>query len=417
MRRFRALAALLLVPLIVTACTGTSQNVSPLLLAVGRVDASTGTPQMVLVEDAFDPNGQTPNPRLSVVANSARKLPYPAVAADVVDRTGTRSSVYVLTRDLKGGTSPASALVRFDLAGIDPAAPSAFAITSTIDLTGAAGDVLQSEAPACFTGITVSRSGRYVTLLDDPSACGNSSGYPRLFQLDTRNDSFVPVVKAGVQTTLAATPFDDQASTDETLYLLQQGTTNAQVWADPIPHDATLMQQVATLPSQAQLALESDGTNLVAVTNADRYTPSSNGPSTLESVNPVSLGTNAPVNTVAGARVLAVDPTGTRNEAVVAGYDQIGIHQDATSKLASDATTQTSYGYTGVAATIDPLEGFAYVVDTDRILILDLLGFESQGSWYPNPYYVPTLDLTLPTDATGRRVTAIAWTRAAGPTP
>ena len=417
MRRLRALAALLALPLLVTACTGTSENVPPLLLAVGRVDATSGKPQMVLVEDGFNPAGGTPNPRLSVLESSARNVTYAPVAADVVDRTGSRSSVYVLTRDLAGGTDPASVLLRFNLAGIDPAAPSAFSQTAKIDLTGAPGDVLQSEAPACFTGLTVSRSGRYVTLLDDPGACGDTTRFPRLFQLDTQAGTFVPVVKAGVQNVLPATPFDDQAATDETLYLLQPGTTNAQVWTDPVPHDATLLQQATTLPSQDQLALRSDGTNLVAVTNGDRYNPTANGPSTLEAVNPVSLGSSTQVDTVPGARVLAVDPTGAQSEAVVAGYDQIALHKDATTKLASDATTPTSYDYTGVAAAIDPTEGFAYVVGNDRIVILDLLNFEAQRSWYPSPYYVPTLDLNLPTDATGRYVTALAWTRAAGPTP
>lgn len=414
MKRLRGLAPLLLI-LIVAACTGTSENVPPLLLAVGRLDpAHASVNQMVLVEDAFNPSGTTPNPRLSVLPSSARDLPYAAVAADVVDRNGNRGSAYVLTRDLQGGTDPASALLRFNLSGIDPAAPSAFRQTARIDLTGSAGAVLQSVAPACFTGLTVSRSGRYVTLLDDPQACGDASRFPRLYQVDTQAKSFAPVVKAsGVQTVLPTTPFDDQASTHETLYFLQIGTTDAQVWTDPVPHDATLAQQATTLPSQDQLALESDGTELVAVTNADRYNPSSNGTSYLEAVNPVSVTQPSQVATVSGARVLAVDATGSFAEAVVAGYDQLAIHQDATSK--APGTTPVSYGYSGVAAAIDPTESFAYVVDNDRIVILDLLAFESQPQqqWYPDPVDVPALALPLPKDATGRYVTALALTRAA----
>ena len=175
MRRLRTLAPLLLLLVgVVAGCTGTSENVPPLLLAVGRQDPTNpSASQMVLVEDNFTTNQATLR-TLTVVPGSARPLPYPAVASDVVDRAGARSSMVVLTRDLSGGTSPSSALATFNLVGIDPAAPTAFAQQSTTALSGAAGDALQSYAPVCPTGVTVSATGRYVTLLDDPAACNDS---------------------------------------------------------------------------------------------------------------------------------------------------------------------------------------------------------------------------------------------------
>ncbi len=201
MRRLRTLAPLLLLLAgVVAGCTGTSENVPPLLLAVGRQDPTNpSASQLVLVEDNFTTNQSTAR-TLTVVPGSARPLPYPAVASDVVDRAGARSSMVVLTRDLSGGTSPSSALVTFNLVGIDPAAPTAFARQSTTPLTGAAGDALQSYAPLCLTGVTVSATGRYVTLLDDPRACNDTVRYPQLFQLDTQTGSVQPVVlSSGVQ--------------------------------------------------------------------------------------------------------------------------------------------------------------------------------------------------------------------------
>ncbi len=424
MRRLRALAPLLLLLLgVVAGCTGTTENVPPLLLAIGRQDpANAAAYQMVLVEDNYTANQSTLR-TLTIVAGSERPLPYPAIASDVVDRAGARTSMVVLTRDLAPGTDPPSALVSFGLTGIDPAAPTAFQELSTIPLTGAGG-ALQAYAPLCLTGLTVSATGRYVTLLSDPRACNDTSpsGYAQLFQLDTQTGSAQPVVPAsGVQVTQPTVPFDDQQSTGETLSFLVSGTNNAQVYTDPVPHDASLAAIAGTLPGQDQLALEGSGGVLAAATNPSPYTPNSYLQSYLQTVTPGLLtpaGTQ--VDTVFGATALAIDPSGATSQVVVAGYSsggagEIAVHPDPGTK--ATAFTPYVYGLTGVAAAIDPVNRFAYVVDNERIVVLDLLTVASQqGIWYKSYPFSTAADLPLPTDSYGRYVTTVQWARAK-PTP
>ncbi len=420
MRRVRALLSLLGLAALLAGCTGTTPNIPPLLLALGRSNPSSGNPEMVLVEDNF-PNA----PRtLTVVPNSAQTLTYPAVASDVVDRAGARSAMVVLTRDLAGGTSPASRLLTFNLANIDPAAPTAFQQTSTpIQLTGAPATnpvFSGSNGPWCFNGVTVSLTGRYVTLLDDPLACGDSSRYPRLYQLDTSTTppTVKPVVLAsGVQTTLATVPFDDQASTNETLYFLVSGTTYAQVFADPVPHTSATAptNPIASLPSLQQTVLLGindqlgDLSQLVAITNQDPYAVNSNT-SDIQALN-VSTNAYTDKQTVDGARALAVDPAGITSQAVVAGSSQLAVHSSP--GVSPPAETLATYGLTGVAAAIDPLNQFAYVVDDNQITVLDLLQVttcSTTACWYAAFHPV----LSLPTNpATSQVVTTLALARSA----
>lgn len=423
MRRLRTLAPLLLLLLGMAAgCTGTSENVPPLLLAVGRQDPTNpSASQMVLVEDNFTTNQATAR-TLTVVPGSARPLPYPAVASDVVDRAGTRSSMVVLTRELPGGTSPSSALVTFNLVGIDPGAPTAFVKQSTTPLTGASGDPLQADAPVCPTGVTVSATGRYVTILDDPRACNDTSRFPRLFQLDTRTGNAQPVVlSSGVQVTQPTVPVDDQIAPGETLYFLVPGTNDAQVWADAVPHDASLAKTVASLPGRDQIALATNGTDLMAVTNPYPYTSGTYAQSYVQTVTPGLLApAGKQIDTVSGANAAAIDPSGATSQVVVAGHNasgsgQIAVHPDASTK--ATATTPYYAGYTGVAAAIDPGNRFGYVVDNERIVVLDLLTVTSQQTgWYKAFDFSSTTDLALPKDAADRYDTALAWTRAK-PTP
>jgi len=423
-RRLRTLAPLLLLLVgVVAGCTGTSENVPPLLLAIGRQDpASPSASQMVLVEDNFTTNQSTAR-TLTVVPNSARPLPYPAVASDVVDRVGKRSSMVVLTRDLSGGTAPSSALVTFNLVGIDPTAPTAFQQQSSVALTGAAGDVLQGYAPLCLTGVTVSATGRYVTLLDDPRACNDTSRFPQLFQLDTQTGTAQPVVlQSGVQVTQPTVPVDDQITPGETLYFLVPGTNDAQVYADPVPHDASQASTVASLPGLNQLALETDGTNLMAVTNPYPYATGTYAQSYVQTVAPGLLApTGKEVASVYAATSLAIDPSGATSQVVVPGFNgsgsgQIAVHPDASTK--PTAVTVYYANYTGVAAAIDPVNRFAYVVDNERIVVLDLLTVANQATnWYRAFDFGSPPDLTLPKDASGHYETAVAWTRAKATTP
>lgn len=428
MSRLRTLAPLLLLLVgVVAGCTGTSENVPPLLLAIGRQDpANPAVSQMVLVEDNFP--GQ---PRFSVLTSSERPLPYPAVASDVVDRAGTRSAMVVLTRQLVG-TAPASALVVFQLSRIHPTTPTAFHETNRVQLTGGTNPVFNnSSGPWCFSHITVSKDGRYAYLIDDPNACASTptTGSPglsvpiRLFQVDMQSSTGNPteIVQSPIQPTA---PLDDQNATQETLYFLVNAVNNAQLYSVPVPFIPSQDRPSTigtTFEGNDQLALRSNGDELITVTNSDPYGTPANVSSNLESLALPLGGVAAKVAAVNGARTLAMDPTGFTQSVVVAGYNQSSVYATPTDK--SPAETPSYYGLTGVAAAIDPTNAFGYVLDDGRIVLLDLSAATSSGErWYwaypyaqdPSP---PSSALQLPKDAAGRYVTALAWARSQIPVP
>ncbi len=324
----------------------------------------------------------------------------------------------VLTRDLGGGVSPASELVFFDLTNIDPTNPVAFAVTKTIPLTGAPGAVFNTGGPYCFRGLTVSRTGRFVTLLDDPLDCGDGSRYPRLFQVDTTAPTpgaFDPVVPvSNVQITQATVPFDNQASTNEALFALVPGTaTNAVIYSDSVPHvSSSFVSTGTTLGNSGQQELLTNGSVAVAYTNPAPYNPPATGQTSyLVSADPASGTSGDSVATVDGASAMAVDPTGSAPQVVVVGANQIAVHASPTDK--SPVKTQSSYGFTGVAAAIDPATRFAYVVDFNRIIVIDL--YSPATTNYSSVFGPSELGetLALPQNPSNLRyVTAFAWTRA-----
>lgn len=411
MRRLRAVAALLGVVALLAGCTGTTANIPPLLLAIGRTDPTTSSPEMVLVEDNF-PN----QPRFTIVANSEQPLPYPAVASDVVDRAGTRQTMVVLTRDTTGANS---ALVSFNLANIDPAAPTAFQQTSSLQLTGGTSPLFSGgQGPWCFSGLSVSYTGQYVYLIDDPNACAATPtvGAPvRLYEVDTTQGTEQQILPASNMQ--ATVPYDDQSDTTESVYFLVGGIGYAQLYQAPVPYVATEATQVATFPGTGQLALRYNGASLVAITNSQPYGPPVDVPSTLEAIALPASGIASSITTVDGARALGVEPSGISPQAVVAGfasgYGQTFVHASPTDT--NPAQTAPVYNLTGVAVAIDPANNFAYVLNNGQIVLIDLLNASpSSQTWYTtSTSSLSASDLQLPTDAGGRYVTALAWTRAA----
>lgn len=417
MRRLQALLALVVLATTLVGCTGTSETLPPLLLAIGRQDPTNASAyQMVLVEDAF-PN----QPRLVEVAGSAVALPYPAVASDVVARAGARSSLVVLTRDLAPGTAPASALVRLNLSGIDPAAPTAFTAGPPLQLTAGTGPAFDAATygDLCFSHISVSADGRYVYLIDDPNACAatpSPSAVVRLFQLDT-SSLLVTQIASSSQVQPTA-PYDDQASTKEGLYFLVSGTTDAQLYRVPVPYlpsqdIPTWVNNDAVFPGQDQIALSGNGTDLLAFTNSRPYGPPVDVPSSLEYLALPAKGSNPTVATIDGVRSFAADPSGFNPRILVAGFNQTAVHTSPTDS--KPIATPGSYNLTGVGTAIDPLNNFGYVVGNGRIVLIDLLSPQDYTVSSTGPAPIPTSDLTLPTDAAGRYLTAVAWTRATLP--
>lgn len=424
MRWARGLLPLVALSFVLVACTGTTENLPPLLLAVSRVYGAGSAPQMVLVEDSYNSSNAsaTSSSSPTVLNGSAEPLPYPAVASDTVDRAGNRPAVIVLTRDLAGGTSPASALVTFNLTGIDPASPTAFRQTSLLQLTGGTTPLFSGTGgPWCFSGISVSLTGRFVYLVDDPNACLSSptpGAVVRLYQVDTATRQATEVAPPS-SPLLPTVPFDDQQSSpNESLYVAVQGVQGsfAQLWKVPVPYDSTQWTQPATMTGTDQLALKGSGTTLLTATNASPYgTPTQGVPSAIDSLSLPASGGGTSVATIDGVRAMAVDPTGASTQVVVAGYDRSAVLAKP-SDAQPEAETPSYYGLTGVAATMDYRNNYAYVINNGTIVRLDLLSLGTSSSgWYAK--FSLSTDLALPTDAGGRYLAALSWARAIAAAP
>ncbi len=163
---FFAVATLLLL----AACTGTSEPLTPTLLVTGY--GGTSDPKVALIRDDLS---VTPT-RLAFLPESVRPLSAPSVAYDVVDRERARSALVVLSRNAAKVTDGAGDfLTTFSLTGIDPEAPAAFAQRGDVAL----GDFevvprpLQGQLLAfCPTRVQVTQGGDYAAVLNEPSICG-----------------------------------------------------------------------------------------------------------------------------------------------------------------------------------------------------------------------------------------------------
>lgn len=405
MRRLGGLAlACLALAAALAGCTGTSETTAPYLLVVGLDDpsATPAGPQLALVEDQYSPL-QATTERLTLVAGSRRALPYPAVGSDVTHRAGARERLAVLTRDLGGGAAPASALLFFDLADIDPTNPVAFAPSATpgtLQLTGAGG-ILESvpgvSGAPCPSAVQVSTDGSLAAILDDRGACsGNANDLVYLYLVDVAARTASVVLPSAPL--LPAGPYLDQADGDEHLYFLEEGIDSARLFRMTLPDGNPGPYQSVTLKGTNQRVLTGTSATLVALR-----------PGQLEAVDPASTTTVTNVATVSGSHALAVDPTTATSQILVLGTSQSAVHADA----ADDKPVKLEV--TGVAGAIDPVNRFAYELqDGGVVAVLDLLQIAGGGSGAPfRRFSVP--ELVLPRTAAGDTIGVLSWARAALP--
>src|SRR5690606_6401767 len=252
-QRALALLAVGLLAAALSACTGTKEPQPPTLLVVGVEDRSAppAVPQLLLVEDvtATAPVG---DPRLRVVPGSRRALLAPAVAIDFEERDGARDAAWVLTRevDASGPTPVVTAhLQRFEVADVDPAAPTAFAedAAALVTLTDPGGtgvlDGVSDSSPAtCPTALQVSRSGAHAVILDDPEACGLTD-HPELWLVDTASGDAMTL--EGTNDVLPLPPYANQSPSNERVYFLVAGIGSAHVYQDAFDGASSRVQTLA----------------------------------------------------------------------------------------------------------------------------------------------------------------------------
>lgn len=403
-----ALAALVLT---LGGCTGTSEVSAPLLLVTGIQDASTtpATPQLALVEDAYSPTQPTAD-RLRFVAGSRRDLPEPAVALDFRDRAGDRDVAAVLTRALSGAT-PSSHLLFFDVAGVAPAAPAAFAERTgeRLELTGGPDALLRDDVlsgfglpgGACPDAVQVSRDGSLVAVLDARDACTPGDTLTNLFLIDRSGSTPTVSVVTPAAPVLPVPPYLDQGRLREALDFLVQGTSRAQVYRKVLP-DGT--------PGQVgQLTLPYDPSNPLRDATGTGTTFLAVAPDRLLSVEVAANGAAGDVATVSNTRALAVDPTGATPQVLVLGATRTAVHANPTDGEPSELSAS---GY-GVA--LDPVNRFGYVSADGAISIIDLLALPTSGSSASAVITLALPELSFPERSDGTPVTVLGWARAALP--
>ena len=212
------------------SCTGTFEEGAPLVLLVATAPASTGDGGAIVAYLVEPPGAATLRSVTPIgPTDLAPDLTLPIRAWDWVDRDALavgaglgRTTLVVLASDTTSASAQRRAsLHRYDLAGFDPAtptlspvgpAPVSLVVDGAWDDTSVPideGVLLPNDEP-CLTGASVSREGRYVALLDEPSACGQTLGDASLLLLDL--DGPTLVWASPVEGVAPVAPYIDQRS-------------------------------------------------------------------------------------------------------------------------------------------------------------------------------------------------------------
>ena len=394
-RRWSGWLAPILVALGLTGCTGTFEAGPPTLLVVAFDD---GTPRVGLVKDTFralDAAGRD----LVFVPGSARVLPEPAVAIDVVDRAGTRPTAVVLSRG--AGTAPATYLRGFSLAGIDPASPSAFVEDPEYTFTlanGGTGDdgLLETRLAAdyCLVDAQITRTGRYLAVFEERSACGGAS-FRAVYVLD------LEAARTGTDPLVAV--FDSPAPTNAGLYVDPTGDLDARgraavYFVDPVEglkafrfdtrEVVDLDIAIAPFDPSGVVDIGRVGAALILV-ESDAYVI----------VDPTTTTPTATrVDSASGLTTMVPDPLGITTSAVFLAGDQLVVHDD----VSADGFAEESSAPVRTGASLEPIDRFVYLLGDERIGVFDLLTFEG-SSVQVRAFSIPEIPAA----------TALTWTRAA----
>lgn len=396
-------AALLL---ILAGCTGTFEARPPTLLVVAFDD---GGPAVALVRDTFNALQPGETRALEFLAASARGLPAPAVAVDVVDRAGSRpTAVFLLREATSEPTDPPTTFLRgFSLGGIDPEAPAAFdevpRFGRLLANGGPAGDEGILEASAvdayCPTEIQMSDSGRYVAIFESRSACGDAE-FRAIHVID------LDAVDAASPNPVVS--IESPAPGAAGIYLDQDGDLDpegraALYWVDPTagvrafdlatetirtpdvtgdPFDAGSVRDIGRIQDLLVLVMQ-DALVLVDLL--------------------ASPPTANVVDSASGLTELVVDPFAVTDDAVLLAGDTLVVHPDAR----EDALAEESSAAARTGAVLEPIDRFVYLLSDGRIGVFDLLEFDGERISV-TPFAVPEVP----------GAAAVTWTRArVEPTP
>ena len=365
-----------LVLAVLSACTGTSEERLPTLLAVSL--GGSAQPQVALVRTTLTTSEEAQG-GFAVLEDSRRALAAPAVDFAVTERNGSRSELVVLSS--AGGATPntevdgsAVYLNFFSLQGVDAASPDAFAPTRA---QRTLGSFTSAPASFCPEAVQTSRTGRYVVVFN-ASRCGSAAS---LDLFDTQTNRALPRLTGGTFGLVDAPPYLDQQA--DTLYYLQQKVSTADLIAvrlTDIGNGADVdfpATTLATLPDRDQRGLTQVGTTLLAL-----Y------PSSFLSVPIATPTQNVLVDTLSDSRRFIDNLSPFETSVLILGDNRLTVH-----RLLDDADEQST-PVTVTSATYDPLERFVYLVGDRQITRFDLLRYDGDFSGLLRTFEV--VDLVQP---------------------
>lgn len=377
-----------LIPLLLAACTGTSSPQSPRLL-VTTYGSGSGS-RVALVLDNGPQQQGAPLDRLEFLADSARPLAGQAVALDFVDRAGARNELVLLLHEGAGQYS----LAFLNTAGIDPAAPAAFAPSRQPLPLNAALAGLTDPASLCLTDVQVTHDGRFAVLLEGGSAaagpaCPDSvTAAPELFLVDLTGVT-PPVSINPTADLLAVRPFLDQAvldTEDQLFYLVGAVQPAAQLWSVslPLPAFPSDGSPVGTFSGGSSYPLDlaargrEEGMLALRSTSIELLLPDGRNVAAATPATPVRFIRDPYVNELRQVLVLRSG-----------GYS---VHRDPAD---ANPVTGTVSGVTGAA--VDPDRDYVYFLSAGTITILDILDLGDSAdpdasSRRPLPFRVPELE-------------------------
>ncbi|UCH26572.1 MAG: hypothetical protein JSV66_02685 [Trueperaceae bacterium] len=357
----------------------TTLLIPALLSCTGTVEPGTGTSTLLvvtfdagntiaLVEDTFGTEGASLE-RLRFVENSERTLPDPAVAIDVVDRAFSRSELFVLSR----GPSPSftAQLSRYDLERIDPGDPSAFALTDegVVDLSLLLeSDPNEDIVNPCLTDLQASRSGRFVALLER-QPCTGDDGIIHL--VDLEEEELIRSVGPFLPGSNAILPdpgfYLDQDS--DTLFFLVAEFGNASLVRLSIPDGSPEIvptEQEQRFEGTEQVDLGPVGSSLVALSRDE-----------FQALDPDDPQLSPVIETGSGSTELVSDPFLGTSEVLIIGSRSLTAHDD----IADDTPdTEDSISPNIVGGTLEPTQGFVYLLANGGIHIFDLLSYQNRSA-------------------------------------
>jgi hypothetical protein len=399
-RHFLLVLAGLLTALLLAACTGTTEQQPSILLAVGYTDTtvSPNVPHVALVEDTFGPAGASPN-RFKFLADSVRALPATPVAEDVVQRGSARGTLVVLSRN-DSSSAHTGYLSFFNLADIDPDAPTAFKesrnpITISLSALGNTAS-FPTLTGFCPTGVQVSADGDYVALLSDNSAngpCANTgTDAIDIIQVNSnppREIAHLDTVSGGP--VMVSSFYLDQTQSPGVLYYFIRTASGARLQAyDLNPNNSNPESDLGVTVPLSNPAVDvipdlgAQGSSLIALRDSS-FVP-------INSYASANIKLGAAVNLpVGGNTKLILDDFQSLPEVLVLSSSYLTValnNQDKSPKYTS---------VSAVDGTLEPLTGFGYLLGSQSLILFDVQTYGGGGSTLSNTLaYFSLPQLTRP---------------------